>query len=356
MLRRVGVTICVWVLLGAVGACSPKNDAKPSTTPAPTSYEKSVALAANLASLGEVNGSIHGTMKVGSSSRTLSGTVTVKGHDSVIYLTESGRNQDIFDEIVVGGHRYTSRDGDIWADRGAKAAGTDLASVLASADTELDAGVAKVDGVTAHRIITAPDKKDVAPALGLDTWTFDTESTTLRVWADDAGSVLGFGTSMSWKIMLGGALVDVDTELDVMLSPATGTTIAAPKNPWQWKEDRPAGIAFAMPNKGQAVGASIQWRSDPTDKLTVKTADGYVPVDSRSVDVDSEDALWFPVGGDVTTGNGVTIPNFSSEHDVVLEVVHEKRLIRVTLIGSKNDAEELNLLGMEIFATVEFTR
>ena len=41
--------------------------------------------------------------------------------------------------------------------------------------------------------MTAPDKVDVAPALGLDTYTFDQETTTLRIWADDAGKVLGFG-------------------------------------------------------------------------------------------------------------------------------------------------------------------
>jgi hypothetical protein len=295
-------------------------------------------------------------MKVGSSSRSLSGEVTLKGHDSAIYLTESGSNQDIFDEIFVGGHRYTSRDGYIWINRGAKAAGTDLAGLLASADTALDSGVANVDGVNAHRIVTAPDKRDVAQALGLDTWTFDTESTTLRIWADDAGKVLGFGSSMSWKVMIGADLVDVDTEVDVMFSPGEAATIAAPKNPWQWNEDRPAGIAVAFPNKGQSVPFALKWNIVPTDKSTIREAVSFVSEDARSIDVDCEDAFWLPGLDEITSAYGVKIPVFGNEHDVYLKVVHGKRLFQVTLSGSRGDATQLNLLAMAIFSTVEFTR
>jgi hypothetical protein len=293
-------------------------------------------------------------MKIGSVERPLSGSININGGSTQIRLAEGGTTQDVYSEMVVDGHRFTSRDDKIWVDRGAKAKGTDLKSVLAGADTAIDSGVSKISGVSAHKILTIPDKVDVAPALGIDTWTFDEESTTLRIWADDTGKPVGFGTSMSWKVTLGGVAVAVTADLDVMFKSTTPAKIVAPTKYWQWKDDRASGIAFGYPAtldqtgidfglvyKGAVVGqmSLSQFTKEFVDSLTDK------PSGSKSIVIGSEDGLWMTV-------------RLTSQHvyEVVALVVHETVAYGIFIAGNPADETAFNNQALAILATVEFTR
>ena len=358
VLRQAVAAGFVCLIVGsAASGCAPQKPGTPSPSPTPSGpvpYAKSAALAANLAVLDSVAGSIQGTMTIGSVERPLSGSVNINGGSTQIRLAEGGTTQDIYSEMVVDGHRYTSRDDKIWVDRGTKARGTDLKSVLGVADTAIDSGVSKVSGVSAHKILTIADKVDVAPALGIDTWTFDEESTTLRIWADDSGKPVGFGASMSWKVTLGGVAVPVTADLDVMFKSTTPAEIVAPTKFWQWKDDRASGIAFGYPAtldqtgleyqlvyKGAAVGqmSLAQFTKEFVDSLNVK------PSGSKSIVIGSEDGLWMTV-------------HLTSQHlyEFVALVVHETMAYGIFIAGDPADEAAFNNQAFQILASVEFTR
>jgi hypothetical protein len=371
-LRRAGAGICVCVLVcGAVTGCAglKNNNSSSTLAPATTAYKKAAALAANLASLGQVSGPINGTMKVGSDQLTLTGTVTLSGHSSQINLVESGQSDVTVDEILMGNHRFTSPDDKIWIDRGTKAAGTDLAAVLAAADTKQDAGVSTVNGVKVHKILTAPDKVDVAPALGIDTRTFDNESTTLRVWADDAGKPVGFGAAMSWKVTIGGAQKDVSADLDVMFTYTSPTDIAAPTSPWQWIEDKPTGIAFGLP-KGWSKNAAASAQSKTTVYSIPATRDvldyAAVAVGTDTLDQYAKDAI---AGVNDNTSSptatslarepasSVTIDSTKAgTYGVMVVAIHETVGYMVMIAGPRTDKPPVDALVDQILSTVEFTR
>ena len=367
---RSGATILVCVLVtAAAGGCAANKSSGPTPkATAITRYAKSAALARNLAALGEFAGPITGTMTVGSVARPLSGTVSLKGTSSQIDLVEGGATTDVIDEIVVGGKRYTSHDDETWVSRGTKAAGTTLQSALAHADTTSDAGVQKVAGIAAHRIVTAPDKVDVAPALGIDTWTFDDESTTLRIWADDAGKLVGFGASMNWRVSLGGVVEPVTADLDVVLTPSSRVEIAAPASPWTWHEDKALGIAVGLPAgwKASSINAAIGFTTyvdsstgdsfaydqaaagkKSLEAVTKGVVDGLAdtPSGTQTIAVAAEDASWLTV-------------NRTKQKDymVVVVVVHETLEYQIGVSGSQLDPNAVNAIAQRIVATIEFTR
>jgi hypothetical protein len=371
-LRRAGVIACACLLVsGAVNGCAPGSSttSSPSSSPTgPTPYAHSTALAENLARLDQASGYIVGTMTTGSDEMPLSGSVSIDGTSSQIHLVEGSDNRNVINEIVTGGRRYASSDGKLWIDRGEKPAGTDLRSVLAGADTSLDSGVTTVDGVAAHEIVTAPDKVDVAPALGIDTWTFDDESTTLRIWAGDDGSVEGFGASMSWKVWRGAAEEAVAAQLDVIFNGAASGTVAAPASPWQWIQDKPAGIAFGLPagwkstgvdkstgiagysNAGSGMTMGYRGTSVGQESLTNATKDVVdamtdTPSGTQSAVIGSEDALW------------MTLHRAKQkDYQVVAIVVHETLAYEIMVTGSPANTKAVDALAQQIFSTVEFTR
>jgi hypothetical protein len=360
-LRRAGAAVCVCVILGgALAGCSLKKSPNATPSPAATAnpnYAKSTELAANLKSLGPVIGDIQGTMSFGGEKLKLAGSVALNATASRIRLVESGTASTTYSETVVDGNRYTSHDDNLWVFRGTKAKGQDLATLLATADTSVDAGVDTVNSVTGHRIVTAPDKVDVAPALGLDTYTFDQETTTLRVWADDAGAVLGFGASMSWKVLLGGNLQDVTAELDVMFAvKTTPVEIAAPKDPWKWDEHRSLGMSYAFPGPELSpVNAAINVSTNDAGKKTLAQSLKEV-VDAlsktgkvsgtSSMTVDGEDARWF-------TYEATSDPTI---HQSILLAIHETVLFKLMISGLRTDQVKLDLMAGSIVSTVEFMR
>ena len=366
-LRRAGAAVCVCVLAcGAIAGCK-NGTVTPSAAPTLTTFKNAAALSTNLASLGQLSGPINGTMKVGSESRTLSGTVTIDGRSSQIDLVENGQSQVTIDEIVESGHRFTSPDGKIWIDRGPKAAGSSLAATLAGADTATDAGVGTVGGVKAHRIPTAPDKVDVAPALGIDTSTFDDESTTLRVWADDSGKPLGFGATMSWKVTIGGTQEDVSADLDVMFTYTSPAQIKTPDAAWQWIEDKSTGVAFALPagwsksaaststtisyvnqaSRNVFVYTSVDAGTETLDQATKEVASSLkgATASSQSATIASETASRF---ADDDTSSGV--------YQAVFVTVHETLGYILSVGGPRTGKPAVDDLADQILSTIEFTR
>ncbi|HEX7491606.1 MAG TPA: hypothetical protein VF337_07860 [Candidatus Limnocylindrales bacterium] len=358
VLCRAGAALCACVILGGVlTGCTPKKTTQATPSPSATlnpHYSKSTELAASLKTLGPVIGNIQGTMTVGGDERTLTGSVALNATSSRIILIENGTTSTRFEETVVDGNRYTSHDDTTWAYRGTKAKGQDLPTLLANADTTLDAGVSTVAGVTGHMIMTAPDKMDVAPALGLDPWTFDQETTTLHVWADEAGQVLGFGASMSWKVMIGEAMQDVTANLDVMFAAkTTPVDIATPKDPWKWVQDTPAGFAYADPgdlggvkhtissdHQNLAKGVTISDEvKGAVDGLSKKGTVGG----TQSMVIDGEDAFWFTY-------------EQSGVHEALFIVVHERVEYMLVVVGSTTDKTKLDALAVQVFSTMEFTR
>jgi hypothetical protein len=357
VLRRAATAICLSILVCVtVSGCAPKKsaDSSPSAAASITanpSYGAAAALAKNLAGLTQISGDVQGTMTVGSDARRLSGKVLVNGNSTHVMLSVGESSPQTLTEIVVDGHRYTSPDNTIWIDRGSKAAGTGLVSLLATADTSVDAGVGKVGGISAHKILTAADKLDVATALGLDIWTFDRETTTLHIWADPAGKPLGFGASMSWRVMLGDDYKDVTTELDVLFTSTDPAKIVAPTNLWTWKEDRPNGIALGYPPKtGVNLTLDYACASAGTKTLSQITkefvdASTDTPSGTRSVLIGSEDAFWMTVERAQL-----------QDHLAIAIVVHEKVACKILVFGSPADAEKIDAQALKIFSTVEFTR
>ena len=200
-----------------------------------------------------------------------------------------------------------------------------MVGLLATADTSADAGVGKVGDISAHKILTAADKLDVATALGLDIWTFDRETTTLRIWADDAGKPLGFGASMSWRVMLGADYKDVTTELDVLFTSTDPVKIVAPTNLWTWKEDRPNGIALGYPHPRRASTSTLNYAcasagTETLSQIAKKFVDTSTdtPSGTRSVVIGSEDAFWMTVERAK-----------SKDHLAIAIVVHEKVACRI---------------------------
>jgi hypothetical protein len=356
VLHRAGTALCFSVLVCvAVSGCAPKKSADSSPSAAASiitnpHYGPSAALAANLAAPAQVIGDIQGTMTVDADKRPLSGTVMINGSSTHVLLVEGGAVPETFAEIVVDGHRYTSPDNTIWIDRGTKAPGTGLVTLLATADTSRDAGVSKVGDVSAHKILTAADKLDVATALGLDIWTFDRETTTLRIWADDKGKPLGFGAYMSWRVMLGGAYKEVTVELDVVFTSTDPVKIVAPTAPWKWSEHKEGGFAYGYPTTG--VSAKVEWNwANAGDKTLSQVAKEFVdaltgtPSGSQSILIGSEDALWMTLER-----------TKQKDHAVIAIVVHETESYTILIYGALADAPKLDVLAQKIFSTVEFTR
>jgi len=366
VLRRAGAVLCLCVLVGSVlSGCSlrkPGATATPAVTLNPH-FAQSATLASRLASLGPVSGDIVGTQTAGAEKRTLSGSVALDGTSSQIYFVVNGTITQNYDEIVVGGRRYTSRDSTTWADRGAKPSGTDLAGILAQADTSQDAGISSVEGLVGHEIMTPQDKADVAPAMGLDTWTFDRETTTLHVWADPNGKPIGFGASMSWRVMVGGLYEDVVSSFDVMFTSTTPVMIAAPTKPWKWEDDRVGGIDFAYAGDNADVNSDVRWSESDPGKLTLPdeisqaqdSVAGFASGTNSTV-IDAEDALWFTTANEIHFSSGFSISAGTSDHLAVLMVIHEKVLYTIVVIGSASDQVKLDLFAMQVFASIEFTR
>jgi outer membrane lipoprotein-sorting protein len=369
-LRRAGAAICVSLLAASVLSGCAQKKATPAPSANPTvAFAKSAELTANLAALDQVSGSVQGTMTVGTTNRTLSGTVSLNGKSSQIMMVEGGATQEVLDEIVVADHRYTSRDDKTWIDRGTEAAGADLKSLLATADTALDSGISKIGTVSGHKILTAPDKVDLAIALGIDIWTFDEETTTLRIWSDDTGKPIGFGGSMSWKQTIGGVSTDVTVELDVMFNTAAPADIEAPENPWQWIEDKPTGIALAIPadwkptdvNKDlglttyydSASGTNVAFMNlgDAGTATVTQVSDAIVakindkPSAAQSVVIGSEDARWMSVHRSA-----------QNDYEVVAIVVHETLAYEILVVGEPADENAVDAQALQIFSDIEFTR
>jgi hypothetical protein len=367
LLRRAGAALSICIVLGGVlSGCAPKKSGS-TASPSPTfnpHYAKSAELAANLQALGPVSGDMQGTMTVGNETRNITGYVALNGTSSLIRLVETAKTSTTFVETVVAGSRYTSHDDKVWVARGAKTKSQTLAALLAAADTSVDAGVKSINKISAHEIMTAQDKVDVAPALGLDTGTFDAETTTLHVWADDSGKVLGFGASMSWSVFVGGIYLDVVADLDVMFTSNTPVTINVPDKPWKWAVDLPMGIGLAYPGGNADVNSTIRWQSQSAGTYTVSSAisqaQSAVPgfaSGTNSTLIDSEDALWFTTSNEFTTPMfHITVKANTDSHLAVLMVIHEKILYSIVVIGSAKDQLALDLFAMQVFTTVEFTR
>ena len=370
-LRQGGAFVVVLMLAaGTVAGCGFNKGGTAISAPPITEYKPAAALAANLASLDGVSGPLHGTMKIGSETRTLTGTATLNNHASQVELVESGKSDVTRDEIVVGNHSYKSDDDKIWIDRGTKVGAASLAAVLAAADTTRDAGVSSIDGVTAHKILTGPDKVDVAPALGIDTETFDNESTTLRVWADDAGKPVGFGATMSWQVTLGGVRQNVTTELDVMFTYTTPAEIKVPAAPWQWVEDQTTGIAFGLPG-----GWGKSPTSTPTYITYAQTAERHVLVYSslNAEGMSLSDAMNAARSGLSTDTRGAsntesatlgsepaqrlaTEGTKSGDYGVMVVSIHETMGYIVYVAGPVAGKAAIESLADQILSTVEFTR
>jgi hypothetical protein len=290
--------------------------------------------------------------------------VALNGTSSQIELAVNGTITQNYDEIVVGGRRYTSRDASIWADRGAKAAGTDLASMLAQASTSQDAGINTVEGIVGHEIMSPQDKVDVAPAMGLDIWTFDRETTTLHIWADPNGKPIGFGASMDWRVMIGGTYEDVASNFDVMFDSTTPVTIAAPPKPWKGEDDRLRGIDFAYQGDNADANSTVRWGVSDPGKMTLSDAIGQAQDSvagfasgTNSTLIDSEDAFWFTTANQIHISQlNMTITANTTDHLAVLMVIHEKLLYTIVVIGAASDQIKLDLFAMDVFASVEFTR
>ena len=372
-LRQAGAAVCVCLIVaGVMAGCAPNmpgNSAHASATATyPAPYAQSAKLGASLATLDQVGGPIVGTMKVGSNSRPLTGLVSIKGGATEIRMLVGDPTTFISDEIVVGGHRYTSPDDNVWIDRGAKPASSSLAKTLAAADTTVDSGIDTVTGISAHKIVTPADVVDVAPALGIDTWTFDQETTTLRIWADDAGKPIGFGASMGWTVTLGGQTQAVAIDFDVMFAAEAPLEILAPAKAWQWIQDKPAGIAFGVPStwkpsdinssmgvtsyvdpaKGYLVtyvqqSAGDKSLTDVTKSLVDSMAD--TPGGTQSIVVGSEDASL--LSAHRTKQN---------DYEAVALVVHETVEFEVLVVGAPADVAGTDAIFSQILATVEFTR
>lgn len=376
-LHRAGAIVCACILVsGVLAGCSPKKSGPtvlPSVAPTyPAPYAHSTKLAANLAALKQASGPIVGTMTVDSTPRPLTGLVSIKNGATRVRMLEGDPTTYISDEIVVGGQRYTSPDDNLWIDRGRKAVGSSLVKALASADTSTDSGIGTVTGISAHKLVTPADVVDVAPALGIDTGTFDEETTTLRIWADDAGTPIGFGASMGWKVTLGGQTETVAIDFDVMFAAESSADspvdIVAPAKAWQWVEDKPAGIALGLPAtwKKTDINASIGATSylDPAKGYTVGYAQGSAgesslsdetkklvdsmtdtPGGTRSIVVGSEDASLLSVHR-----------TKQKDYAVVALVVHETLEYEILVLGHVGDETATDALAQQILATVEFTR
>ena len=365
--RRVGAAICLCVIAGSAVVGCRGNGAAPSATPAPTHYAKSQILATSLSSIGQLSGPLKGTLKIGSDAFPLSGTVSLNGKNSQIDMDEEGSAQLTVHEILVDGRRYSSPDGTIWIDRGPKPKGASLAEVLAAADTTLDLGTSTVNGVSAHKIPTGADVVDMAPALGIDTSTFDRESTTLRIWADASGKVLGFGASMSWLVTLGGVQESVSADLDVMFTYSSPVEIAAPDKPWQWIEDKPVGIAFAIPPG---------WTKDPTSNKTStyyslrseREIMGYSQMDVGPLSLDqftgaAASAVQFGVGDSHATSLAFEPAERASASDaktglyaVMVTSIHETLGYFIMVGGPRTVTQAVDNLTDQILTTVEYTR
>jgi hypothetical protein len=341
-----------------MAGCAGKKTASPAmpsaTATYPAPYAQSTKLAGSLAALDQVGGPIVGTVKVDSTTRPLTGLVSIKGGATKVRMLEGDPTTYISDEIVVGGHRYTSPDDNIWIDRGAKSAGSGLVKALAAADTAVDSGVETVTGISAHRLVTAADKVDVAPALGIDTGTFDEETTTLRIWADDAGKPIGFGASMSWKVTLGGQTQAVAVDFDVMFAAESSVDILVPAKAWQWHEDRPGGIAYGYPGKLATVDSTVNTQAESAAKkslsqITKEWVDALpnAPSGAQSIVMGGEEATWMSVTVTVTG---------KKQYVVVAIVLHETIGYAVTVSGDPADHMQLDAQALQVFSTVEFTR
>ena len=365
-LRRAVAVLCFCALAGGtVSGCGLLKPA-PTLLPPTTKYAASAKLASNLDSLGDLSGPIQGTIKIGDETRKLSGSVAIKGKDSQISLVDD-TDQTLADEIVVGGRRYTSPDDKLWIHRGVKPAGTSLAAALAAADTTHDAGPKTVESVTAHQILTPADVVDVAPALGIDTWTFDNESTTLRVWADAAGKPLGFGATMSWQVTLGGQQKSVTVDLDVMFTYTTTVEIKAPDASWAWFQDRAGGISGGLPAGWKPDTVSTTGATTLSDKAT-KSVMVYERFDARGKTLDevSQDAIGgfdsVPSGPERVSLSGEPASRYryedakTSTYQVVTVVVHETVGWVFSVGGPRSNKSAVDDLATQVMSTVEFTR
>lgn len=360
-LHRASAIVCACILVsGVLAGCSPKKSGPtvlPSVAPTyPAPYAHSTKLAANLAALKQASGPIVGTMTVDSTPRPLTGLVSIKNGATRVRMLEGDPTTYISDEIVVGGQRYTSPDDNLWIDRGRKAVGSSLVKALASADTSTDSGIGTVTGISAHKIVTPADVVDVAPALGIDTGTFDEETTTLRIWADDAGTPIGFGASMGWKVTLGGQTETIAIDFNVMFAAESSADspvdIVAPAKAWQWHEDLPGGIAYGYPGMLATVDSTVNTQDESAatkslSQITKEWVDALpnAPGGAQSIVMGGEEATWM----------SVTL-TAKKQYVVVAIVLHETIGYAIMVTGNPADHAQLDVQALQIFSTVEFTR
>jgi hypothetical protein len=355
----------------------PEGAAEPSTE----AYASPAELRARLDALTTIQGRVYGTYKAGDESKSLNGSVRIVDGATEIRITAGlSDNKTIWDEIVVGGTRYVSRDDKYWVNRGEKTTPT-LPEVLKSAATDSDAGGQAVGGTALRCIVSPADSLDVASAFGIDMFNVSGPGSQFRVWVDTSGDPAGFGGTLVWGESVDGTPTAHSLEIDVLFEEADDTAIAAPKNPWKWIVDENAGIALALPSslQGTAVAgweyyfdlkAQIGIRylvaavgDDSAKSIAAELVEGY----GAAVETRYKTTLDGQVG-EATVGHVFTVTDWikwypgkaieRTEIGFIIAVVVPRGRAAAGFVceGSSNDKQSKQLICDGIFATVEFLR
>jgi hypothetical protein len=355
----------------------PEGAAEPSTEP----YENPAELRAKLDALTTVQGSVSGVYKVGDTTRSLNGSVRIVDGSTEIHMSAGQADKKtVWNEIVVGGKRYISRDDTYWIDRGEKTTPT-LPEALKAAATDSDAGVQRVGHQTLRCIVSPADSLDVASAFGIDMFNVSGPGTQFRIWVDSSGNVAGFGGTLVWGESVDGVPAAHLLEIDVLLEEPDGTAIAAPKNPWTWIVDEKMGIALALPSSWQGTTVEgWQYYFDAKAQIGFRFALGNVGGDSAKkvgadlvagygAEVDSRYRTTLDGQvGETTVGHVYRITNWikwSPGKEVeltaiafIIAVVVSRGPVAAAFVcdGSPQNVQDKQLVCDAIFDTVEFLR
>lgn len=229
--------------LGA-GACS---QPQPSVVPTPTP-DFVAEVKRSLAGLSVLNEDVSGSISQGTASRSLAGAIATDGSSTQVQLVgQSGSDQISFQETIATGRRYVRTDAGPWVDHGATSGAFNLLALVRTIDVGQDQGRSLVDGHRYHLLSQSMDALTVARALGFETSSWEAESGSLRVWADDEGRVMGIGTSIVWTQPMAGSRTECHLDMDGLLGSTEPATIVAPTGAWRWIVDQERAISLALP-------------------------------------------------------------------------------------------------------------
>jgi DcrB-like protein len=259
-------------------ASAPANSSptpRPSVQPSPK-IDVVAAFQKEMASLGQLDGTVAGTMTAGAVDVSVMGTLQSRGSDShqLFTITGAGKTQTT-ETISIGGTTYTRR-GEVWfaAPKKVDPSAADMSAAIARSVAELtDLGPTTKDGRMLNRL--APPAGTTIPmaAFGGASPGSSNAELTIEFYAEPDGTPAIIALDGTWTQDVGATDQPASMHLDFTLADhASIAAIQAPSPIWVTKASKRLAYTMSYPSG---------WDVEPARKTS--GADYYYGLDGEGV-------------------------------------------------------------------------